>query len=84
MPSRDTRKIKGFFALVLLGPVLIAIGALVAMVLGAAAGWAGGLIFPAVFANMSALLWEDPVPAWQIGAMLGFLAGFLRISQRQR
>ena len=63
---------------------MFAIGALIAMVFGAAAGWAGGLIFPEVFVNFSALLWEEPVPAWQIGAMLGFIAGFLRVSQRPR
>ena len=65
---------------VVLGPLLFAIGALIAMLFGAAAGWLGGLIFPQVFAKMTALVFGEAIPAWQFGAMLGFVAGFLRAS----
>lgn len=62
----------------LLVPLAAALSALVLMVLGAAAGWLGGLVFPQVFANMSQMLFGDAVPAWQIGAMFGFIGGFFR------
>ena len=70
-----------FFAFVvgaLLVPLVAALSALVLMVLGAAAGWLGGLVFPQVFENMSQMLFGKAVPAWQIGAMFGFIGGFFR------
>ncbi|MEN3971614.1 hypothetical protein WJS89_02920 [Sphingomicrobium sp. XHP0235] len=72
------------FAAVALLPVVAAVGALIAMVLGAAAGWIGGLIFPQVFDRLSTLLFGEVAPAWQIGAMFGFIAGFLRASAPRR
>ena len=78
--TTDSRQAQGLLAIVVLGPLIFALGALFAMIMGAAAGWAGDLIFPDVFANLSALFWEERVPAWQIGAMLGFIVGFLRVS----
>ena len=71
---------KAFIGFVVLGPVLFAIVALLAMLFGAAAGWLGGLIFPQVFDRLTSLVFGDPIPAWQFGAMLGFVAGFLRAS----
>ena len=65
-------------------PVLIAIAAVVTLVLGAAAGWAGGWIFPQVFERLSKLVFDEVIPAWQIGAMLGFVAGFLRFGTSSR
>ena len=73
-----------FLAGVALLPIIAAIGALIAMVLGAAAGWLGGLIFPQVFERLSTLLFGEAAPAWQIGAMFGFVAGFLRASLPKR
>ena len=69
-----------FFGLVLLGPIVIAVISVMAMLFGAAAGWAAGLIFPQVFERLTALIFGDPIPAWQLGAMLGFIATFLRSS----
>ncbi|MBY6015553.1 hypothetical protein KUV75_11650 [Qipengyuania gaetbuli] len=74
----------GLVGLVLLGPVFIAIVSLVAMLFGAAAGWAGGLIFPQVFDRLTTLIFGEAIPAWQLGAMLGFLATFLRASFPKR
>ncbi|RJY09338.1 hypothetical protein [Aurantiacibacter aquimixticola] len=59
-------------------PLLAALLALVLMVMGAAAGWLAGLVFPQVFANLSDMLFGKEVPAWQIGAMFGFIGGFFR------
>ncbi len=67
-------------AVVIAGPLLFAIVALMAMLFGAAAGWLAGLIFPQVFDRLTALIFGDPIPAWQFGAMLGFIGGFLRAS----
>ena len=69
-----------FLGLVLAGPVIFAVVALLAMIFGAAAGWLGGLIFPQVFARLTDVIFGEPIPAWQFGAMLGFIAGFLRAS----
>jgi len=74
--------IKKFLALLLVGPVVVAAIALLSLLFGAVAGWIGGLIFPQVFANLSDLVFGKEVPAWQIGAMLGFVAAFLRSSFR--
>ena len=71
-------KLLGLVAAVILVPLVAAIGALILMLLGAAAGWLGGLVFPEVFANLSDMLFGKPVPAWQIGAMFGFIGGFFR------
>ncbi|NNC53336.1 MAG: hypothetical protein HKO08_09895 [Erythrobacter sp.] len=68
------------FGIVLVGPILFAIVALIAMLFGAAAGWLGGIIFPQVFDRLTALIFGEAIPAWQLGAMLGFVGGFLRAS----
>ncbi|QZD87291.1 hypothetical protein [Qipengyuania psychrotolerans] len=65
---------------VLAGPILFAIVSLLAMLFGAAAGWLGGLIFPQVFSRLTGAIFGEAIPAWQFGAMLGFVAGFLRAS----
>ncbi|KLE31326.1 hypothetical protein AAW01_06830 [Aurantiacibacter gangjinensis] len=75
---------KGFVGLVLFGPLVIAVMAILAMIMGAGAGWIAGLIFPQVFENLSDLVFTEEVPAWQIGAMLGFIATFLRVSFPRR
>ena len=65
---------------VLLGPILFALGGIIAMLFGAAAGWLGGMIFPQVFDRLTLLIFGEAIPAWQLGAMLGFVGGFLRAS----
>ena len=72
------QKLIGLLVAAVLVPLVAALGALVLMVLGAAAGWLAGLVFPQVFANLSDMLFGKPVPAWQIGAMFGFIGGFFR------
>ena len=72
------QKFLGFLVAILLAPLVAAVGALVLMVMGAAAGWLAGLVFPDVFDNMSDMLFGEAVPAWQIGAMFGFIGGFFR------
>ncbi|NNC58647.1 MAG: hypothetical protein HKO05_01495 [Erythrobacter sp.] len=72
------QKLIGLLVAVVLVPLVAALGALVLMVLGAAAGWLAGLVFPQVFANLSDMAFGKAVPAWQIGAMLGFVGGFFR------
>ena len=69
-----------FVGLVLFGPVIIAVVSVLAMLFGAAAGWLAGLIFPQVFERLTTLIFGDAIPAWQLGAMLGFIATFLRTS----
>ena len=69
-----------FIGLVLFGPILVAILSVMAMLFGAAAGWLAGLIFPQVFERLTTLIFGEGIPAWQLGAMLGFLATFLRAS----
>ncbi|MFA9200312.1 MAG: hypothetical protein ACEQR8_03865 [Cypionkella sp.] len=69
--------IAGIAALAVATPVLIALASVIALVCGAIAGWAGGWLFPEVFANLSDLVFGRAVPAWQIGAMLGFVSAFL-------
>ncbi|WP_435418855.1 hypothetical protein WAB17_04675 [Parerythrobacter aurantius] len=59
-------------------PVVSAVYPLLTLLFGAVAGLIGGLIFPQVFDNLSQLVFGKAVPAWQIGAMLGFVGGFLR------
>ena len=78
--TRSGSRLAGLAGLVFLGPVIFAVVALIAMLFGAAAGWFGGLIFPEVFRRMTALIFGEAIPAWQFGAMLGFVAGFLRAS----
>ena len=79
-----SRKGRAFLGFILLGPVVFAIVALLAMLMGAAAGWLGGLIFPQVFTRLTELVFGEAIPAWQLGAMLGFVAGFLRASLPNR
>ena len=74
------KNIKRYLGLLLVGPVVIAAVAVLALVFGAAAGWIGGVIFPNVFERLAKLVFGEAVPAWQLGAMLGFVAGFLRAS----
>ncbi|MBX7459035.1 hypothetical protein K3152_12315 [Qipengyuania sp. 1NDH17] len=69
-----------FVGLVLFGPVIIAVVSVLAMLFGAAAGWLAGLIFPQVFERLTTLIFGEEIPAWQLGAMLGFIATFLRTS----
>ena len=76
----ETGRGSTFIGLVLFGPILVAILSVIAMVFGAAAGWAAGLIFPQVFERLTTLIFGDPIPAWHLGAMLGFIATFLRAS----
>lgn len=71
-------KLIGLLAAVVLVPLVAAVGAVILMLLGAAAGWLGGWVFPEVFANLSDMLFGKQVPAWQIGAMFGFIGGFFR------
>ena len=74
--------IKKFLALLLVGPIFVAVVAVLSLFLGAVAGWVGDRIFPEVFANLSELVFGKEIPGWQIGAMLGFVAAFLRSSFR--
>ena len=57
---------------------LVALSAVVLMAMGAIAGWLAGVIFPQVFDALATAIFDRAVPAWQIGAMLGFVGGFLR------
>ena len=75
-PGRGSK----FIALILFGPIFVAALSVMAMLFGAAAGWLAGLIFPQVFERLTSLIFGDPIPAWQLGAMLGFIATFLRAS----
>ena len=56
----------------------IALAAVILMVLGAVAGLVAGWVFPQVFDTMAMAAFGKSVPPWQIGAMLGFVGGFLR------
>ena len=71
---------RGFLAIVVLAPVFIAVTALVALVAGAAAGWAGEAVFPEVFSRITGAVFGEPIPGWQFGAMLAFVGAFLRVS----
>jgi len=78
------KSIKAYLGLLFVGPIVIAGVAVLALIFGAAAGFIGGMIFPQVFERLSQLVFGEPVPAWQIGAMLGFVAAFLRASIAKR
>ena len=62
------------------GSILAMIAAVIGMLFGAAAGWLGALIFPQVFDRLTAALFGEAIPAWQFGAMLGFISGIVRAS----
>ena len=69
--------------LALLVPVLvaslwIAVMSLLMLIVGALSALVGAWAFPQVFEDLSDLLFGRQVPAWQIGAMLGFVGSFFR------
>lgn len=78
--STDTKPSRGLIGFLLLGPIVFATVAVLAMLFGAAAGWLGEFIFPQVFERLTALVFGEAIPGWQFGAMLGFVGGFLRAS----
>lgn len=61
--------------------VILAFGlALVATVVGAFTGWIVGLMFPGTLSLLSEAMLDKTIPAWQLGAMLGFVGSFFRSS----
>lgn len=54
-------------------------GPLVGILLGAFAGWVVGLFFPGTLSLIGAAITASTVvPAWQVGAILGFVGGFFK------
>ncbi|MGB3721865.1 MAG: hypothetical protein WA979_03470 [Pacificimonas sp.] len=56
----------------------ICISSLIMLLMGAVAGWLGGLLFPGLFTELAATFVGYDVPAWQIGAGAGFVGAFFR------
>lgn len=64
----------------LLLAVLLFVGALLGTLGGAFAGWTVGLLFPGTLALVSTTIFGSVIPAWQLGAALGFVGSFLSTS----
>jgi hypothetical protein len=62
---------------------LVFIGVLLGTMFGALAGWVVGLVFDQTLARVAMMLGVPGTPAWQLGAMLGFLGGFFRSHLRE-
>lgn len=67
-------------ALFVLAAVLFLIAPLIGIVVGAFAGMVVGWVFDDTMALLAKLIGAPGTPAWQLGAMLGFVAGFFRSS----
>jgi len=67
-------------------PLLIAVGILVliffapllGIVFGAFAGWVVGLFFPHTLDLVGQRIFGEAIPAWQLGAALGFVGAFFK------
>lgn len=64
---------------ILLGLIFIFVVPLIGVVVGAFSGWVVGSIFPGTVALIgSAISGGATVPAWQVGAVLGYVGGFFK------
>lgn len=59
---------------------LIVIVAVLGTVFGAIGGWIVGLMFDETLAKLATAIGLEGTPAWQLGAMLGFVGGFFKSS----
>lgn len=65
--------------LVLLSLLLICIVPLIGISIGAFAGFIAGAVFPGTVGLVgSAITGGATIPAWQVGAILGFVGGFFK------
>lgn len=63
----------------MLAAFLILLSPLIGISLGAFAGWVVGFFFPGTIGLVgSAITGGVVIPAWQVGAMLGFVGGFFK------
>ena len=72
---------KLFFALgaIVAGIALLLLAPLIGITVGAFAGWIVGLAFPGTVGLVgSAISGGAVMPAWQVGAVLGFVGGFFK------
>lgn len=60
--------------------VVLFLGILAGTALGALAGWVVGLVFSDTMIRLATMIGQPDMPAWQIGAILGFVGGFFRSS----
>ena len=60
--------------------LLLFVWPIVAVLGGSFAGWIVGLVFPSTFELSLARFSLDSFQPWQIGAILGFIGGFLKTS----
>ena len=65
---------------ILLAAVLLVVACLIGTATGAVIGAIVGWAFPGTLATLSTALLGSVVPAWQLGASLGFVGGFFRSS----
>lgn len=63
----------------LLAALAIFLAPLIGITVGAFAGWVVGLFFPGTVGLVgSAIAGGAYLPAWQVGAILGFVGGFFK------
>ncbi len=73
-----SQAVQAFLAVALV-IALILIAPLVGICVGAFAGYIVGLLFPGTVAIVgSAIAGGALIPAWQVGAILGFVGGFFK------
>lgn len=77
MSSASTgAQVLGALALIVLAIFLVP---LLGILVGAFAGWVVGLFFPGTVGLVgSAIAGGATLPAWQVGAILGFVGGFFK------
>jgi membrane protein YqaA with SNARE-associated domain len=61
-------------------PALLVLLALLGTIFGAIGGWIVGLFFDETLAKLAMAIGLEGTPAWQLGAMLGFVGGFFKSS----
>ena len=59
---------------------MLFVGSILGTVFGAFGGWFVGLLFDETLALVANVFGVPGTPPWQLGAMLGFVGGFLRTS----
>jgi len=69
---------------ILVFAALIFLAPLIGIACGAFGGWVVGHFYPDTLSLISAKLFGEPIPAWQLGAALGFVGGFFKASQTNK
>jgi len=68
---------------IIAGLVLIFFAPVIGVLIGAFSGWVVGLFFAeTIMTTLAGFGFSASVSMWQLGATLGFIGGFFRISRR--